>query len=49
MSTDDAYVKDRKLDISMHVAGIVSQEEVTDNQHVVAGQVRRRSSFEGFE
>jgi membrane fusion protein (multidrug efflux system) len=42
MSTDDAYVNSRQVGISTDVAGIVSQVEVTDNQHVAAGQVLYR-------
>jgi membrane fusion protein (multidrug efflux system) len=42
MSTDDAYVNSRQVGISTDVAGLVSQVEVTDNQHVSAGQVLYR-------
>jgi membrane fusion protein (multidrug efflux system) len=39
MSTDDAYVDAEKVGISTDVAGIVKDVDVTDNQHVAAGQV----------
>jgi EmrB/QacA subfamily drug resistance transporter len=39
MSTDDAYVEARKVAISTDVSGIVSDVDVADNQHVLAGQV----------
>jgi membrane fusion protein (multidrug efflux system) len=39
MSTDDAYVEADKVGVSTDVSGIVEQVEVTDNQHVAAGQV----------
>ncbi len=39
MSTDDAYVDAEKVGISTDVAGIVQSVEVTDNQHVQAGQL----------
>jgi membrane fusion protein, multidrug efflux system len=48
MSTDDAYVNSRQVGISTDVAGIVSQVEVTDNQHVVAGQVLYRLDLRQF-
>ncbi|HWY63203.1 MAG TPA: HlyD family secretion protein [Rhizomicrobium sp.] len=38
MTTDDAYVNTRQVGISTDVAGIVSEVNVIDNQHVVAGQ-----------
>jgi membrane fusion protein (multidrug efflux system) len=42
MSTDDAYVNTRQVGISTDVAGIVSDVDVTENQHVAAGQVLYR-------
>ena len=42
MSTDDAYVNTRQVGISTDVAGIVSEVDVAENQHVTAGQVLYR-------
>jgi membrane fusion protein, multidrug efflux system len=42
MSMDDAYVEADKVGISTDVSGIVSQVDVTENQHVDAGQVLYR-------
>jgi membrane fusion protein (multidrug efflux system) len=42
MSTDDAYVEADKVGISTDVSGIVKDIEVTENQHVEAGQVLYR-------
>jgi membrane fusion protein (multidrug efflux system) len=42
MSTDDAYVEAEKVGISTDVSGIVKEVDVTDNQHVQAGQVLYR-------
>jgi membrane fusion protein (multidrug efflux system) len=42
MSTDDAYVEADKVGISTDVAGIVKEVDVTENQHVAAGQVLYR-------
>jgi membrane fusion protein (multidrug efflux system) len=39
MSTDDAYVEADTVGISTDVSGIVQDVDVTDNQHVEAGQV----------
>ncbi|HEY2527008.1 MAG TPA: HlyD family secretion protein [Xanthobacteraceae bacterium] len=39
MSTDDAYVQAERVGISTDVSGIVQKVEVTDNQHVAAGQI----------
>ena len=39
MSTDDAYIKADKVGLSTDVSGMVEAIEVTDNQHVTAGQV----------
>ena len=48
MSTDDAYVNSRQVGISTDVAGIVSEVDVTDNQHVAAGQVLYRLDARQF-
>ncbi len=42
MSTDDAYAEADKVGISTDVSGIVKDIEVTENQHVEAGQVLYR-------
>ena len=42
MSTDDAYVEADKVGVSTDVSGIVRQVDVTENQHVQAGQVLYR-------
>jgi hypothetical protein len=39
MSTDDAYIKADKVGLSTDVSGMVETIEVSDNQHVTAGQV----------
>src|ERR1700732_3402322 len=39
MSTDDAYVEADKVGISTDVSGIVKEIDVTQNQHVDAGQI----------
>jgi membrane fusion protein, multidrug efflux system len=49
MSTDDAYVDAEKVGISTDVAGIVQSVEVTDNQHVQAGQVLYRLDPRQFQ
>ncbi len=49
MSTDDAYVDAEKVGISTDVAGIVQSVEVTDNQHVTAGQVLYRLDPRQFQ
>jgi membrane fusion protein, multidrug efflux system len=38
VSSDDAYVNAEKVGVSTDVSGIVSEVDVTDNQHVAAGQ-----------
>jgi len=48
MSTDDAYVNTRQVGISTDVAGIVSNVDVTENQHVVVGQVLYRLDSRQF-
>jgi membrane fusion protein (multidrug efflux system) len=42
MSMDDAYVEADKVGVSTDVSGIVSQVDVTENQHVEARQVLYR-------
>jgi membrane fusion protein, multidrug efflux system len=42
MSTDDAYVEADKVGVSTDVSGIVKEVEVTENQHVEAGQILYR-------
>jgi membrane fusion protein (multidrug efflux system) len=42
MSTDDAYVQADQVGISTDVSGIVRDVDVTENQHVKAGQVLYR-------
>jgi membrane fusion protein (multidrug efflux system) len=42
MSADDAYVEADKVGLSTDVSGIVKEVDVTENQHVEAGQVLYR-------
>jgi membrane fusion protein, multidrug efflux system len=42
MSTDDAYVEADKVGVSTDVSGIIKQVDVTENQHVRAGQILYR-------
>jgi membrane fusion protein, multidrug efflux system len=42
MSTDNAYLNAETVAVSADVAGIVQDVDVTDNQHVAAGQVLYR-------
>jgi membrane fusion protein, multidrug efflux system len=49
MSTDDAYVDADKVAISTDVAGLVQDVDVTDNQHVTAGQVLYRLDPRQFQ
>jgi membrane fusion protein, multidrug efflux system len=42
MSADDAYVEADKVGVSTDVSGVVNEVEVTENQHVEAGQVLYR-------
>ena len=49
MSTDDAYVDADKVGIATDVAGIVRDVDVTDNQHVAAGQVLYRLDPRQFQ
>ncbi len=48
MATDDAYVEADKVGISTDVSGIVKEVDVTENQHVTAGQVLYRLDDEQF-
>jgi membrane fusion protein (multidrug efflux system) len=49
MSTDDAYVEADKVGISTDVSGIVREIDVTENQHVKAGQVLYRLDPRQFQ
>jgi len=49
MSTDDAYVDADKVGISTDVAGLVQAVDVTDNQHVSAGQILYRLDPRQFQ
>ncbi|MEA2954669.1 MAG: rane fusion protein multidrug efflux system, partial [Alphaproteobacteria bacterium] len=49
MSTDDAYVEADKVGISTDVSGIVNEIDVTENQHVEAGQVLYRLDPRQFQ
>ncbi len=49
MSTDDAYVEAEKVGISTDIAGIVQEVNVTENQHVTAGQVLYRLDPRQFQ
>jgi len=42
MSTDDSYVEADKVGVSTDVSGIVRDVDVTENQHVEAGQILYR-------
>jgi membrane fusion protein (multidrug efflux system) len=42
MSSDNAYVNAETVGISTDIAGIVKEVDVTDNQHVTAGQILYR-------
>src|SRR5260221_73574 len=46
--SDDAYVNTRQVGISTDVAGIVSDVDVTDNQHVAVGQFLYRLDSRQF-
>jgi membrane fusion protein, multidrug efflux system len=48
-STDDAYVEADKVGISTDVSGIVQDVNVTENQHVKAGQVLYRLDPRQFQ
>jgi membrane fusion protein, multidrug efflux system len=49
MSTDDAYVDTEKVGISTDVSGTVQSVDVSDNDHVAAGQVLYRLDPRQFE
>ena len=49
MSTTDAYVNADKIGLSTDVSGIVQEVDVTDNQHVSAGQVLYRLDPRQFQ
>ena len=49
MSTDDAYVGAEKVGIATDISGIVQDVDVTDNQHVAAGQVLYRLDPRQFQ
>jgi membrane fusion protein (multidrug efflux system) len=49
MSTDDAYVQAETVGISTDVSGIVKEIDVTENQHVDAGQVLYRLDPRQFQ
>jgi membrane fusion protein, multidrug efflux system len=49
MSTDDAYVGAEKVGIATDISGIVQDVDVTDNEHVTAGQVLYRLDPRQFQ
>ena len=49
MSTDDAYVDAEKVGISTDVPGIVQDVDVSDNEHVKAGQLLYRLDPRQFQ
>ena len=49
MSTDDAYVEADKVGISTDVSGMVKDVDVTENQHVTAGEVLYRLDPRQFQ
>jgi membrane fusion protein (multidrug efflux system) len=49
MSTDDAYVEAEKVGVSTDISGIVQDVDVTDNEHVTAGQVLYRLDPRQFQ
>jgi membrane fusion protein (multidrug efflux system) len=49
MSTDDAYVDADKVAISTDIAGLVQDVDVSDNQHVSAGQILYRIDPRQFQ
>jgi membrane fusion protein (multidrug efflux system) len=49
MSTDDAYVNADKVGLSTDVSGIVKEVDVSENQHVTAGQVLYRLDPRQFQ
>src|ERR1700722_10415040 len=42
VETDDGYVEADSVDVSTDVSGVVADVDVTENQHVIAGQVLYR-------
>ena len=42
VETDDAYVEADSVEVSTDVSGVVTEVDVTENQHVIAGQVLYR-------
>src|ERR1700730_16720888 len=48
-STDDAFIAARQFAIAPKVSGYVNEVPVTDNQHVVAGQVIARIDDRDYE
>jgi membrane fusion protein (multidrug efflux system) len=49
VSTDDAYVQADTVGVSTDISGIVQSVDVTDNQHVSAGQVLYRLDPKQFQ
>ena len=49
MSTDDAYVDADKVAVSTDIAGLVQDVDVSDNQHVAAGQILYRIDPRQFQ
>jgi membrane fusion protein, multidrug efflux system len=49
MSTDDSYVEADKVGFSTDISGIVADVDVTDNQHVAAGQILYRLDPRQFQ
>ena len=49
MSTDDAYVDAEKVAISTDIAGLVQDVDVSDNQHVAAGEILYRLDPHQFQ
>jgi membrane fusion protein, multidrug efflux system len=49
MSTDDAYVDADKVSISTDIAGLVQDVDVSDNQHVIQGEVLYRLDPRQFQ
>ena len=49
MSSEDAYVEAEKVGVSTDVSGIVQDVDVTENQHVAAGQVLYRLDPRQFQ
>ena len=49
LSTDNAYVEADKVGVSTDVSGIVKEVDVTENQHVEAGQILYRLDPQQFQ